>query len=80
MTEGKDISKLSFEEAMRELEAVISRLENGGLDLDKAIEDYSYGEKLKTTCEAKLKEAKLKLEKVISQNSEGEIKTEVLEA
>lgn len=59
-----DISALSFEAAMRELETIVRGLESGSADLDKAIADYQRGNALKEHCMAKLSEAKLKVEQI----------------
>ena len=71
---NKDIEKLSFEEAVKELEGIVRRLESGGENLEKSIEDYTRGNELKKHCEAKLADAKLKVEKIIS-SKDGKIKT-----
>ncbi len=69
-----DLSKLSFEAAMKELEAIVRALESGSADLDKAIADYSRGNALKLHCLAKLNEAKLKVEQ-INVKADGSITT-----
>ncbi|MCR9221737.1 MAG: exodeoxyribonuclease VII small subunit [Alphaproteobacteria bacterium] len=60
----EDIRAMSFEEAMRELEEIVRALEQGEAGLDEAIDRYSRGALLKRHCEAKLKEAKAKVEKI----------------
>jgi len=60
-----DIARLSFEEALAELEAIVRRLEDGKGDLDQAIKTYERGAELKRHCEAKLQEARIKVEKVV---------------
>lgn len=69
-----DISTLSFEAAMKELEAIVRALESGSSDLDKAIKDYERGNALKTHCLAKLNEAKLKVEQ-ITVKADGSVAT-----
>lgn len=59
-----DIANLSFEEALAELEAIVSRLEQGKASLDDAIGAYERGAALKAHCEAKLREAREKVEKI----------------
>jgi exodeoxyribonuclease VII small subunit len=59
-----EIASLSFEAAMKELEAIVRALENGSADLDKAIADYARGSELKAHCLQKLNEAKLKVEQL----------------
>ena len=61
---GEDISKLGFEEAMRELEDIVRRLESGQVKLDDAVKAYERGAVLRRHCEAKLADAKMKVEKI----------------
>lgn len=68
-----DIEKLSFEEAMKALEEIVSRLEAGDIGLEESIETYTRGTFLKRHCEAKLKAAQAKIEQ-ISLNENGEVK------
>ena len=60
-----DITKLSFEEALEQLEDIVSKLEDGSIDLEKSIEEYIKGVHLKNHCENKLREATLKVEQII---------------
>ncbi|SFI48822.1 exodeoxyribonuclease VII small subunit [Albimonas pacifica] len=64
MSEPKPVEELSFEEAMRELEQVVDRLESGDAPLDASIALYERGAKLKAHCEAKLKAAELKVAQI----------------
>ena len=63
MTET-DVTQLRFEDAMKELEQVVSRLERGEVPLEESIALYSRGDTLKKHCEAKLKEAEEKVAKI----------------
>lgn len=65
----------SFEEALKELEQIVRRMESGGQNLELAIADYERGMALKTLCEKRLNEAKLKVEKIVKAQ-DGSIKTE----
>lgn len=56
-----DIAKLSFEEAMAELEKLVKQLEDGKAKLDDAIGAYERGSLLKKHCENKLREAQAKI-------------------
>ncbi len=69
-----EIAALSFEAAMKELEAIVRALESGSADLDKAIADYERGNALKSHCLAKLNEAKLKVEQ-IQMKADGSLAT-----
>ena len=60
-----DIAKLSFEEALQELEQIVKRLEGGTGKLDDAIQSYERGSLLKRHCEAKLREAQARVDKIV---------------
>ena len=60
-----DIAKLSFEEALSELEKIVGDLERGKVKLDDAIAAYTRGAQLKAHCERKLADAKMKVEKIV---------------
>jgi len=59
------VANLSFEAALGELENIVSRLEQGEVDLEDSIVLYERGQALKTHCEAKLKAAEGRLEKLV---------------
>ena len=59
-----DVASLSFEQAFSELETIVRRLEQGTSSLDNAISAYERGAALKRHCEAKLREAREKVEKI----------------
>lgn len=60
-----EIARLSFEDALSELETIVRQLEDGKGELDQAIKTYERGAQLKRHCEAKLQEAQIKVEKVV---------------
>ncbi len=60
-----DIARLSFEDALSQLETIVRQLEDGKGELDQAIKTYERGAQLKRHCEAKLQEAQIKVEKVV---------------
>ncbi|MCK8463407.1 exodeoxyribonuclease VII small subunit [Aliiroseovarius sp. S1339] len=57
----KPVGEMSFEEAMRALEAVVGQLERGDVALEDSIKLYERGAELKARCETKLKEAEEKV-------------------
>ena len=65
-----DIDKLTFEQALLELEQIVKTLESGNIDLDKSIAQYERGEKLKKYCSEKLQEAENRVEKINLSNGE----------
>jgi exodeoxyribonuclease VII small subunit len=70
-----DIAKMSFEAALAELEAIVSQLERGEVELEKSIAMYERGAALKAHCEARLKDAQLKVDKIVI-GANGEAGTE----
>ncbi len=78
MTEAA-IKDLSFEQALGELETIVRGLEAGETELEKSITAYERGIALKKHCEAKLKDAQAKIEK-ITVNADGSLSTEPLDA
>lgn len=74
----ENIKGLTFEAALKELEEIVSQLDTGSIDLDKAVEAYEKGAKLKQHCEKKLKEAQLRIEK-IEVDKNGDITTKVMD-
>ena len=61
--------KLTFEEAMRELEKLVDSLDKGEVSLDEAIVAYDRGSQLKDYCQKKLQEAKMKIETIQSSDN-----------
>lgn len=57
----KSMEAMSFEEAMRELESIVTQLDSGAVELEKSIALYERGAKLKAHCEKKLGEAEEKV-------------------
>lgn len=73
MVQGKifsDIQKMSYEEALAELEGIVRQLENGSGGLDDGIKAYERGAMLKRHCEARLQDAQMRVEKIVL-NTDG---------
>lgn len=64
--EQSQIAELSFEQALRELEGVVRRLESGDVPLDESIDLYERGEKLRNACQARLDAAQARIEKIVA--------------
>ena len=58
----------TFEESLVELENIVKELENGDVDLDKAIEKYSEAMKLAKSCGEKLNNATESVNKILKEN------------
>jgi len=59
------IDKMPFEAALSELERIVDELERGEVPLEKSIDIYERGERLKQRCETLLKEAEARIEKIV---------------
>jgi len=70
-----DMAKLSFEDALKELEDIVRTLEQGKGKLEDAIKSYERGAALKAHCERKLGEAQARIEK-IALGADGAVKAE----
>jgi|TARA_R110000787_G_scaffold30918_9_gene82538 exodeoxyribonuclease VII small subunit len=58
------VEEMTFEDAIRELEQVVGKLERGDVALDDSIALYERGAALKKRCEKKLSEAEEKVAKI----------------
>jgi exodeoxyribonuclease VII small subunit len=61
-----DISKLSFEQALQQLEGIVQQLEKGQVPLEESIAFYEKGTALKAHCESKLRDAEARIEKIVT--------------
>jgi exodeoxyribonuclease VII small subunit len=59
-----DVTKLSFERAIEELEMIVKRLEDGKVPLEESVAIYERGEALKRRCEELLRQAEARVEKI----------------
>ncbi len=60
----KKEAKLSFEEALTNLETIVESMESGDVKLADLLAKFEEGNKLLKHCEARLKEAELKIEQL----------------
>ena len=74
------VSGMSFEAALKELETIVARLEQGEVDLEDSIALYERGQGLKAHCEAKLKAAEGRLEKIVLGAGGKPASSEIVEA
>lgn len=66
---SKNDVKLTFEEAMKKLEAIVRQLEDGSDSLEKSLELFEEGVKLTKFCNDKLDEAERKIEVLVRKGS-----------
>ena len=69
-SEAPNVDTLSFEVALKELEGIVARLEQGQVDLEDSIALYERGQALKAHCENKLKAAESRLEKLVQNGAQ----------
>ncbi len=58
------VTELSFEQSLKELENIVSSLEQGDVELERSISIYERGEMLRKHCDDLLKRAEAKVEKI----------------
>ena len=75
---GADVSTLSFEDALAELEQIVRGLESGQQKLEDAITAYERGAALRRHCEAKLAEAEARVAAIV-EHADGTLSTRAME-
>lgn len=60
-----EIDSMSFEDAMKELESVVGKLEHGDATLEQSIALYERGARLRAHCERRLRQAEERVEKIM---------------
>ena len=75
-----DIKALSFEAALAQLEEIVGKLESGRAPLAESIAIYERGEALKAHCEALLRTAEARIEKITLSRDGKATGTEPLDA
>ena len=64
---------LSFEDALKELETIVEKLERGEVSLNDAVAAYERGAMLKKLCQDRLDEARLKVDKIRAQKASSAV-------
>lgn len=64
--------KLSFEQAMEELEVIVEKLEEGDVPLEEAINIYKKGMELSKLCHDKLKNVESQLTEILTEDGSKE--------
>ena len=71
-----NLTELTFEDALRQLEAVVKQLESGDVPLDESIDLYERGEALRKHCQARLDAAQARIEQIVTDASGKPVRTE----
>ena len=72
MTKKQD-KETSFEETIKQLEAIVTQLENGDLPLDEALNEFEKGIKLARSGQKQLNEAEQRIQILLSENSDAQL-------
>lgn len=67
-----DEKKVSFEQAMDQLESIVEKLEEGDVPLEEAISFYKEGMELSKLCHDKLKNVEEQLAQIITEDGRSE--------
>ncbi|MGN0919991.1 MAG: exodeoxyribonuclease VII small subunit [Alphaproteobacteria bacterium] len=77
---SEKVKDISFEEALKELESIVQKLESGQVKLEEAVSAYEKGVQMQKICEEKLKEAQMRVEKLILDKNGTPLGKEPLDA
>lgn len=69
----KTTKEPSFEETLKQLETIVTHLENGDLPLDEALNEFEKGVKLAKAGQKQLKQAEQRIQILLSENSDAEL-------
>ncbi|TSJ90408.1 exodeoxyribonuclease VII small subunit [Gilliamella apicola] len=69
----KQDKEASFEENIKQLEAIVTQLENGDLPLDEALNEFEKGIKLARSGQKQLNEAEQRIQILLSENSDAQL-------
>lgn len=73
MTTRKKLETLSFEQSMQELETIVSKMEQGDLPLEDALQNFERGIQLARLSQQKLKDAEQKVQILMTQNGQANL-------
>lgn len=72
---AEHLEEISFEEAMLRLESIVSKLENGDVPLETAIDLFQEGMRLSQLCGGKLEQVESKIELLVESENGFQKKT-----
>jgi len=70
---------ISFEQALRELEQIVSVLEDGDISLEGSLAQYEKGVGLLKHCYGQLRQAEQRIQKLVGESEDGKAVTELFE-
>lgn len=75
MTSKRKSSKPDFEAALKDLESVVERLEEGDLPLEESVKEWERGIKLQESCETVLRSAEQKVDVLLKKSGGIEVES-----
>ncbi|MYL33526.1 exodeoxyribonuclease VII small subunit [Pontibacillus yanchengensis] len=69
---NEQVEEVSFEDAMKKLENIVEKLEEGDVPLEKAITYYQEGMKLSKLCNDKLVNVEKQMQEIMNEQGEFE--------
>ncbi|MEP7706064.1 exodeoxyribonuclease VII small subunit [Paraglaciecola sp. 25GB23A] len=73
MSTRKKTETLSFEQSMQELETIVSKMEQGELPLEEALQNFERGIQLARLSQQKLKDAEQKVQILMNQHGQASL-------
>lgn len=78
MTEYENVEEMTFEQSIDALEALVKRLEDGGIDLDESLRIYEQAVALRDHCRSILEDGERRIRKIM-ENADGSVREEEFE-
>ena len=78
MTEYENVEEMTFEQSIDVLEALVKRLEDGGIDLDESLRIYEQAVALRDHCRSILEDGERRIRKIM-ETADGSVREEEFE-
>ena len=75
MTDDMEVNEMSFEQSIDALEALVKRLEDGGIDLDESLRIYEQAVALRDHCRSILEDGERRIRKIM-ESADGTVREE----
>lgn len=75
MTDNMEVSEMSFEQSIDALEALVKKLEDGGIDLDESLRIYEQAVALRDHCRSILEDGERRIRKIM-ESADGTVREE----
>lgn len=75
MTDNMEVSEMSFEQSIDALEALVKKLEDGGIDLDESLRIYEQAVAMRDHCRAILEDGERRIRKIM-ESADGTVREE----